>query len=212
MNIGRTVRFLLNKRQLSYLYMMTHSGYLFQNGWIRSFAEQSPVAKDGTPVPWLTIPFVKFLTPRLDSSMTVLEYGSGNSTLFYSKLAQSVVSVESDSDWYNKLLSQVDQRVVDIHLKQLPEYITFAGTLGRQFDFIVVDGLERVQCSKEAVKLLSDRGVMVLDDCVREEYRPIYDHMKEAGFRCIEFFGMAPGSRKDNGTAVFYRDGNCLGI
>jgi protein-L-isoaspartate O-methyltransferase len=46
---------------------------------------------------------VEFLRQRLTKNMLLFEYGSGYSTLFFSKLVKKVVSVEYDKDWYERM-------------------------------------------------------------------------------------------------------------
>jgi len=212
MDIRKILSFLTNYQQLAYFYQMTNDGYLVRNGWIRSLSERKPVDQQGEPLPWLTIPFIRFLDARLDAKMRLLEFGSGNSTLYFSKRVSAVVSIESDESWYAHVRECIDEDVVSLHLVERTEYAAFPATMGSLFSIILVDGHDRFECASSSLSLLTSDGVLVLDNSIRIEYEPIYRLMKENGFRCIDFFGMAPGSRKDNCTTVFYRDGNCLGI
>ncbi|MBW4487538.1 MAG: hypothetical protein KME12_07090 [Trichocoleus desertorum ATA4-8-CV12] len=53
--------------------------------------------------PWITFPAINFLEKILMKHMSVFEYGSGGSTVFFSKRAEEVVSVEHDKSWYLKV-------------------------------------------------------------------------------------------------------------
>ena len=42
-----------------------------------------PIDKNSNPLPWVTYGFIDFISERLNKSIDVFEYGSGNSTLWY---------------------------------------------------------------------------------------------------------------------------------
>jgi len=57
--------------------------------------------------PWLVHGAVKWLRGHVGPSMTGFEYGSGRSTLFFSRLAGSLVSVEHDAKWNRIVASRL---------------------------------------------------------------------------------------------------------
>ena len=54
-------------------------------------------------LPWLTPKSILKLDDLLTEDMKVLEFGSGGSTLFFSKRVKSVLSFESDQSWIDKV-------------------------------------------------------------------------------------------------------------
>jgi hypothetical protein len=54
-----------------------------------------------THVPWLAFGAIDYLEQWLTNDMEVFEYGSGSSTLYFSKRAKRVTSVEHNEHWYN---------------------------------------------------------------------------------------------------------------
>ncbi len=54
-------------------------------------------------LPWITFEARSFIRTFLNPSDTVFEYGSGGSTIFYSKMAKQVFSVEHDEDYFNRV-------------------------------------------------------------------------------------------------------------
>jgi hypothetical protein len=204
-----------NTRTHFELFNMFFRGYLFDTGWVNSFIKQRPVDKDNSPVPWLTMPFNAFIGQRLSSDMTIFEYGSGNSTLFYAKKVKEVVAVENDKGWLDTIKNQMPANVTLIfeELKNNDDrYSKAAMITGKHFDMIVVDGRERVKCMINAVECLSDRGVMVLDNSDRESYIPGIEFILSKGFKKIDFWGIAPSFAHQTCTTVFYRPSNCLDI
>jgi hypothetical protein len=59
---------------------------------------------------------------------------------------------------------------------------------------------------------LSAQGVVIWDDFHREHYRSRSGFLRDAGFKELPFWGMAPLGAKGSLTSVFYRPDNCLGI
>jgi len=53
--------------------------------------------------PWLAFSAIRFLQKIVTKNMTVYEWGSGGSTLFWSKHVAKVISVEHDPNWFYKL-------------------------------------------------------------------------------------------------------------
>lgn len=64
-------------------------------------------------IPWITFEAFKFLKRLMHPSMRVFEYGSGGSTVFWSKCTQQVFSVENDIEWFNLMRSLISNRGID---------------------------------------------------------------------------------------------------
>lgn len=71
--------------------------------WKRSLKTVADPLKDEQP--WITFSAIKFLEETLKKNMKIFEYGSGGSTIFFCKRAETVVSVEHDKNWYLKVSS-----------------------------------------------------------------------------------------------------------
>jgi len=144
----------------------------------------------------------------------MFEFGSGFSTLYYSKKVKSVTSVESDKGWFDKIEKSMPQNVSLTY--KAPEDVTgyseYARTSGKKFDLIIVDGLNRFECAENSIAALKEGGIIILDNSNRMEYKKIYDMLKANNFRWIDFWGVAPGSIKINCTTIFYKSSNCLSI
>jgi hypothetical protein len=91
-------------------------------------------------------------------------------------------------------------------------YVRAMEQVGGRFDVAVVDGRDRVRCVAVAVTRLSATGVLVLDDAERDDYAAATAALTVAGFRRLDFWGLAPGGVGTKSTAIFYRPENCLGL
>jgi hypothetical protein len=187
--------------------------FLRQSGYFKSVALKRPCRLDGSPIPWMNYGAINFLEDRLSSDLDVFEYGSGNSTIFFAGLVNSVTSLECDHGWYEyvKGILPDNASVVFCPIGD-PAYVGAIAEQDKKFDVVIVDAEERVQCMLNAPEFLTDRGVIILDDAARPAYQEGVDGLLSRGFRVLPFDGMKAGGINIYRTSVFYRDDNCLGI
>lgn len=191
-------------------------GYLLDTGWLRSMESREPVDRDGRPIPWITYPALDFLGGRLDPAMAVFEYGSGNSTLWWGSRVARVVSCEHDKEWFAGFSGRITGPHVTYLLRRCKggstDYVEEISRYPGMFDILVIDGRERVGCAENGLASLRPGGVILWDNGDRDEYRPGYDMLRQAGFKRLDFWGLGPLSTRRWCTSVFYQDHNCLRI
>lgn len=199
---------------LSALISLRAWGYLLDMGWFNSFKSSKPIDKKGNPIPWFSYPAVEFLSERISKEMKVFEFGSGNSTLFFSKRVNQVVSAEHSKDWYDKISKQTPQNSKIIYTKaEHPnEYLDALKMCNQKFDIIIVDGIYRNECLAESISYLSDGGVIILDDSERLEYSAGTDKIIKQNFKRLDFWGISAGYLYRKSTSIFYKEENCLGL
>jgi len=187
---------------------------LRQVGWVESVRSQKPCRRDGSPLPWMNYHIIGFLEDRLTKDLTMFEYGSGNSTMFYASKVGSVKSIETDESWYSYVRDSMPANVELELFRQggEPNYSEISGQQDQKFDIVVVDAEERTECLMHADKAVTERGVILLDDATPDVHGPGMEHLASQGFRRLDFEGLKPASIRAYRTSIFYRDGNCLGI
>ncbi len=188
-------------------------GFFMESGWFKSLQSKLPVDQKNKPLPWLTYSAIYFLLPKLSKDMTVLEYGSGNSTLFFSEKTGHVTSIENDRLWYHNIKNlRLDN--LEIYHKSIDDkaYADFPQTLNKKYDIVLIDGRDRNNCCRTAIKIVKNHGVIIFDDTHRERYRDGISFLLETGFRNLEFWGISPGDYGKKCTSVFYRRENIFGI
>ena len=224
--LGNILRKLLaHAPDLQPLDALRTTGYLAQTGWTRTALTENglnkgcgyPIDRNGNPIPWITYPMISFLNERLRPKMTVFEYGSGQSTLYFVRKGLMVDSVENKPDWFKRTQEAAGKnaRIHYVKEEDMTQYKTFIHSLKKTFHIIVIDGYpwkERTACLHEALKALRDDGVVLFDDSESPELRGMFLGMKKKGFKVIPFWGMRPVDKGLSCTSVFYRDNNCLGI
>jgi len=188
--------------------------FLRSSGYLRSVGANRPCRMDGTPIPWMNYHIVAFLEERLRRDHALFEFGSGNSTKFFAQLVGSVVSVECDPEWYERVRADIPSNVHLILSSPFDEqkYLQVLRDQQTKFDVIVIDAKAREACLGEAHAWLTDRGVLILDDAARVAYQPAIAAILARGFRKLDFEGLKPGGLRAYRTIVFYRDNNALGI
>lgn len=207
----RVMRRILRPTGLEVLW--SHRSALRRTGWLRSYREWRIVDAEGAELPWLTYPAIAFLSSRLPVVPRVGEFGSGFGTYWWARRAQTVTSVEHDARWVDRLRETLPAHASIVH-RQLESdgYPNALAESGGEFDVIVIDGRRRVDCAIRSVPALAAGGVLVWDDAERPYYSAGFEFLARRGFRRVDFTGMGPRNVRQWSTAIFYRDGNCLGL
>lgn len=151
-------------------------------------------------LPWISLGALRFLKKIMQKEMVVFEYGSGGSTIFFSKLVSQVISVEHSPEWFQLLekvlrkkeISNVDlnlvlpenknNREIIIESRRFPELIGFdffnyVNIINKfeksNFDLVFIDGRARVACFEACVSKVKPGGFIVLDNSERLEYEKV---------------------------------------
>ncbi len=158
----------------------------------------------GEPIPWYTYPAIEYLNQFDFSHKSLFEFGSGNSSLYWASRVKTVVSVESDSQWYG----QIKERLQDnqnIFLREDEKgYVNSLKEQGVKFDIIVIDGQWRRQCANKAVSFLERGGIVILDNS--DWYPNTAADIRGKGFFQINFSGFGPINNYTWTTSIFIRD------
>lgn len=189
--------------------------YLNLTGFLRSSTLGKPVSKDNEPLPWMNYSVIEFLKQRLNKNMVLFEYGSGYSTLFFSKLVKKVVSVECNKDWYELISKEgLNENIISLYqeLDYDGKYCTKINETDDKYQVVVIDGRDRIRCAINAVKNLSEDGVIIFDDTHRERYIEGCDCLLKIGFKKLDFEGLKPIGFSLHKTSIFYKKVNCFSI
>lgn len=195
-----------------------------RNLWLRSlFAIYDFDDLARLDLPWWTFDAVRevedFLATRPDAR--VFEWGSGASTLWLSRRAGEVHSVEHDGGWHEMVTQRLSGRD-NVRLTHVPaqdagrvgskkpgfagqhfdRYVHAIRDVPGEFDLIVIDGRAREACLKEAKARLAPGGVILVDDFKRRRYRDAAD---QSGLRITRYDGLAVCLPLPDSTAILSR-------
>lgn len=169
-----------------------------------SFECKLPVDGSRHPLPWYTYPAIEYLK-QLDFSMCdIFEYGSGNSSKFWSQRAQTVISVESDSNWYESGIHNLSLNQKLLLMTEKTEYVNALHLNDCYFDVIVIDGVYRFNCAIEAVKRIRSGGLIILDNS--DWFPNTAKFLRDAGFNQVDFIGAGPINSYAWCTSIFFQE------
>ena len=190
--------------------------YFLKNiGWLDSKYYNEPVNSKNQPIPWFTYSSINFLNRKLnDSKFDVLEFGSGNSTLWFSKRVKNIISVEHNKNYIEKInekkVSHPNIKIVSATPGK--DYFQQINKFSNVFDVIIVDGEERNECIINSLTALKRDGIIICDDTETKICLDGQKFLEEKNFKRIDFYGMAPIVHFRSQTTVFYRNDNCFNI
>ena len=118
-------------------------------------------------LPWLGFRAINHLGRLVEANWSVLEFGSGMSTVWFARRCGLLVSVETDRRWYlsvKTMLSQRNFHNVDYRLSEQSEHQAVADYPNSTFDLVLVDGYERDRVMKTAISKVKRGGYIYLDN------------------------------------------------
>jgi hypothetical protein len=171
----------------------------------RTVATQAAIDSEGQPLPWYTYPAIEYLSALDFSEKSIFEFGAGMSTLFWAARAKSVVSVEDDERWFEKVARISPANVtlsIEPDLSVFPDVVRRAGT----FDVIVVDGpargYTRLKCCRAALNQLRKGGLIILDN---SDWLPESSELlRTSGLLEVDFTGFVPICAHVQTTSLFF--------
>jgi predicted O-methyltransferase YrrM len=183
------------------------SGWLrYPGAWLRAKTGKVPER------PWIVPAAIGWLRRRIRSDWSILELGSGRSTVWFARRAGRVLSFEDNQYWAERTRGRLRELGLDNAdlqvgpVEELPDVV--AALPETSFDLVVVDFLEspavtRVDALKPAMKRGKPGGYLLLDDSDRPGYAPAYDLL--AGWRERRFTGIKDEWPEACETAIFRR-------
>ncbi|MDB9486561.1 class I SAM-dependent methyltransferase [Dolichospermum circinale CS-537/01] len=185
--------------------------YLQTSGWLNSLYSGKPLNQEAKPIPWYTYPAIEFIENKIYSDFRVFEYGSGNSSLWWSKRVTQVISIENDANWFNyikeNMPSNVELYLIEDNLEYAAAILQYEDHL---FDVIIVDGSNRNQCAEFAISKVKDQGFIIFDNTDDHRHAEGVKKLLDSGFMKIDFYGMIPSYLYKNCTSIFFKDVSLL--
>ncbi len=193
--------------------MVTPVLFSLRSGLFKSSLRGKSVSRAGEPLPWYTYPCLHFLEFRDFSDATVLEYGGGQSTLWWAARAKQVVTIEQDKQWYAHLAKKMPSNV-DLHLvgggsnpknPNMSEIYRILENIAEKIDVVIIDGTgNREALVAISLEKLADHGALICDDSSGYGF---YEATKDLEIQRADFFGYQPGVVRPNCTSIFFRNG-----
>ena len=142
--------------------------------------------KDKYPPIWSSAA-IQYVESILSLNMRAYEWGAGYSTIWLSRRVQIIYSMEHNLYWFGKINEIIEteniQNIVMLYhgLTEVMylKHIQFLfesdkKESGKFFDFVSINGRDRVRCASQGVNVLRKGGILMVDDSEREHYRAIF--------------------------------------
>ena len=178
----------------------------FEYGQYKTIKNWDSVDKNSKKVPWYTYPAIEYLNNIDFSKKSIFEYGSGNSSTYWSNKAKSIISIEHDKKWYDQVKLNLNGNQTLFLKGNNTEYEKSITLIDEKFDVIVIDGIRRVECLKIIEKFLdkeSEEGYLVILDN-SERYKETSKYLREKlNLIEIDFHGFGPINSYTWTTSIF---------
>ena len=117
--------------------------------------------------PWISYDGQAILSTHLTAKSRVLEFGSGTSTAWYANRCGFLLSHEDSSEWFDLIGKRlgIRQNVFRKLCLSSEDYVSVSEEhRSLPYDLIMVDGCYRDECVAGAFQLLSNTGILYLDN------------------------------------------------
>ena len=127
--------------------------------------------------PWVTRQFITTFDAWATKDWHALEWGSGDSTLWYAQRVHRLWTVEHNSNWADKVKARLDSHgitnttLVDSSHHDPREYVDIPIPPTLRFDFVMVDGRNRIASIVKSLPKMWDGAILALDNADRPRYR-----------------------------------------
>ncbi len=136
------------------------------------------------------------ITKHLTKDKVMLEWGSGGSTIEFSKQVKDYYSIEHNKEWYDKVKNELNnQQITNVNYNYIPEtqqrpansgqseyyqykdYLDVVDTFDTKFDVVLIDGRARRLCAKKIIPYLNPGAIIIIHDWVlRHVYHCVTDY------------------------------------
>lgn len=179
-------------------------------GYFESLSGNAP-SRNGRPYPLLTYPFLDFIESHNLKNFNLIEFGSGNSTLFFENLFFHVTSFETDINWYSALKGKLNNTAYNYTSKLDIEEGKFI--LEEKYvknSFVLID----CACNrlKVSINLLNKYKppFIILDNS--EWYRNTSDFIVKENYIEIPFWGYKNSEHWESCTSLFINKNNVIDL
>jgi precorrin-6B methylase 2 len=175
--------------------------------------------------PWIVYGAIAFLNNILNSDMTVWEFGSGSSTLYFARRVKQVFSIENNPEWFSYLTTVVDTQKVSNVNRQLIEnqqtaseqyfsksektyFQDYAQSINalnsKSLDLVLIDGRARTACIMHAMEKIKQGGWLIVDNSERNYYFDGNDDLFDTSkWEAMHFVGPTPYTFSFSRTSFF---------
>jgi hypothetical protein len=172
-------------------------------GQFYSIRQWECVDSENAKIPWYTYPAIEYLDNIDFSDKIVFEYGSGNSSAYWARMAKLVRSAEHNKEWYEKIKNEIAENQIIELCENEKHYLDAINKTPGKIDVINIDGVCREKCAKLVQDHLSDGGIVILDNA--DWYKETSKYLREKlDLLEVDFHGFGPINAYTWTTSIFF--------
>jgi hypothetical protein len=153
--------------------------------------------------PMLSIPFLDWFESYNWSNYSLLEFGSGNSSNYFGKRLKSVVSFETDKNFYDNLMENKEPNISPMLISR--QDIEFGKYDVEPVDIVLMDSNTNRNLSTRSCLVKFKPDIYILDNS--EWYPETCKYLYKNGYHEIPFWGIRGEDPDEKCTSVFLKDG-----
>ena len=173
-------------------------------GQFKSIINKSAVDRYGGPIPWYCYPAIEFLDQFDFSKKKILEFGSGNSTIWWAKKCKQIISIEHDEKYFKYIN---DKNIKNLKLRLFKERQNYINQKElTDSDVVIIDGNFRKETILNVIKnsnKIKKNNIMIIIDNSHWYLDIIKIMQKKFNYTQLDFFGFCPSVNFTNATTVF---------
>ncbi len=151
-----------------------------------------------------TYPVIDLLNASMDyfAEKTVLEFGSGQSTLWWSQHAKRVIAVEFNEAFARRMQHRL-RGVPNAEIVIGQDYTRLSKSC---FDVVSIDGFPRIEATRFIVGKIATDGLIIVDNSDVQSLNEVCRLLAAAGYYRVDFFGHSPGAYFKQCTSIFFQN------
>lgn len=174
-------------------------------GHFHSSIRRRAVSSDGIATPWYCYPVNDLFDRRDFSNKVVLEFGGGQSSIWWAERSKSVVTIEADSDWFSEIKNHQCENLEIVHFNysEIEKIKAYLNAKSVCYDVIIIDGHDREKIASFCHNYLAAEGLILADNSDRYDMDSAMS--PELGAR-VDFYGFAPGVSLRHVTSLYFKN------
>jgi hypothetical protein len=160
----------------------------------------------GEKQPLVSLPFLDFIKSYNFSDWNILEFGSGYSTYYFSKIFKKVTSIETDIDFYNSMINDFTDTNVDLYYVEIKDLEdgNYKVNIDNKTIVFIDSGGNRLKTSKSLISKVKP-NIIIVDNA--EWFPNQCKFLYQSGYSEIPFWGIRFEENIDKSTSLFIKDG-----
>jgi hypothetical protein len=174
---------------------------LEQRGYIESIMGGRPM-RNGLPVPLLTFPFLDFFESHDWKEFRLIEFGSGNSTIYFESKFAKIHSFETNPEWYENVrrkLVEVEYQLIsveDLHMGNFDIKPWSGPTMA-----LIDSACNRRRVASRLLEKMRPE-IVVLDNS--EWYQNTTQDLVNSQYLHVPFWGLKCSEHWESCTSIFF--------